>query len=100
MPCGGAYWLQHPEYAQLHGQPAENPCATLPCVHLGHHSKTSHGDYRLVMGTACGWLLWTVILWSVAYRKFKRGSSVGGASVASVGNVQDDSRESLLASGH
>ena len=37
----------------------------MPCVHPAG-PKNIHGDYRTVMGVACGWLIWTVILWTVA----------------------------------
>jgi hypothetical protein len=96
LPCGGNYWLQHKETVQLKDEPAANPCTTLPCVHPGE-KKNTHGDYRLVMGTACAWLVWTVILWFVAYRKLKQNTPANAAGGVRVGRIQDESREGLIA---
>ena len=92
LPCGGQFWLDHPDQPQFAGEPAgANPCATQACVHPGG-PKNIHGNYRLVMGTACAWLAWTVIFWAVAYRKFK---NEGGSSRGSI-QQKDDTKESLL----
>lgn len=99
LPCGGEHWLHHKGVPQLKDQPAANPCATLPCVHPGV-PKNSHGDYRLVMGCACAWLLWTVVFWTVAYRMLKRKTTASTAGDAQVGNIQESSRERLLAAEH
>jgi hypothetical protein len=40
-----------------------------------------HGDYRLVMGLACVWLLWAVLLWGWAGRIMRRRQSSLAASL-------------------
>ena len=63
-------------------------CATSPCVHPGEH-RNFHGNYRLVMGLACGWLLWAVGLWAVSVRLLSKrpngGTSVQEAKVGLLG---------------
>eukprot|EP01052_Picozoa_sp_SAG31_P031350 SAG31_NODE_3312_length_4432_cov_2.870298_5_plen_252_part_01 len=45
-------------------------CLDLPCIAVeGSNTMpnfNSHGDYRLVMGYACAWLMWPIVLWYVA----------------------------------
>lgn len=84
-PCGGQQWIDDPSVEQ-YGQGAANPCTTMPCVHPDG-PKNIHGDYRLVMGVACGWLIWTVIMWTVAQRLLKRKGTGAGS---------EDAKEGLL----
>lgn len=45
-------------------------CGSGGCIQVD--GKSYHGNYRLVMGVACGWLLWAVLLWGWAGRLLRK----------------------------
>lgn len=49
----------------------EEYCATGACVHPSG-AANFHGDFRLVMGLACVWLVWAVLLWGWAGRMMRQ----------------------------